>query len=122
MAFLTACLPLRGQNGMPPYVKQLNGAPAELLCSKVRQATKSPDLSSVLTEIGIDRDGNVVLFKVVTPKGLHIDKDQDLNKAFRAVRFDSMANYRSPWPPVLFVEFKFNCAVTPGTLTNSQPR
>ena len=114
-ALLFASLAI-GQTQIPPPYKQLAGKPAAVLCDKVRKSGARRGLSTTPVSLGVEPDGRVSWIKITNPKKRDLDRDPELNAAFKAVTLEGFnVGYHgnAGWPPQEYFELQFDCSVVP---------
>ena len=69
-----------------------------VICSKARQASSSSDLKAVVLQLTINDGGIVKEFHILQPSGTHLEKDEAVNAAVKAIRFSPARKDGSPVP------------------------
>ena len=93
-----------------------------VICSKARQAANSRDLKAVVLQLTINDRGIVKEFQVLQPSGAHLEKDEEMSKAVKAIHFSPARKDGSPVPTQ--IKMSIDCALagesSPNTGSTSQ--
>ncbi|HKD84503.1 MAG TPA: energy transducer TonB [Terriglobales bacterium] len=90
-----------------------------IICAKAKDVLESRHESKVVVEMVIDTGGKLDSFKILSPKGLHLEKDPDVRNAFQKMRFDPA---RKDGQAVRSIaSMTFNCSFDPSRTGATSP-
>ncbi len=93
---------------------------AEIICLKAREVLGA-NQKKVVVQMIVNADGSVNWFKVLSPKGLHLEKDPEVREGFKNSHFDPA--HKDGQPVRVLVNMGFNCSFDqPAAGVEQQPR
>ncbi len=78
---------------------------AEIVCPKARQVLEANHQKQIVVQMIVNADGSVNWFKIVSPKGLHLEKDSEVRKGFSKAYFNPARKDGKPVRALLNMEF-----------------
>jgi TonB family protein len=81
---------------------------AGIVCPKARQALEANHQKQVVVQMIVNSDGSVNSFKILSPKGLHLEKDPEVRKGFKTLHFNPAR--KDGTPVVVLINMEFNCS------------
>lgn len=94
---------------------------AAIICPKARQALEASHQKRVVVQLIVNADGSVNWFKVLSPKGLHLERDPEVREGFENSHFDPA--HKDGQPVRILINMGFNCSFDqPATGPEQQPR
>ena len=93
---------------------------AGIVCPKARQVLESTHQKQVIVQMIVNADGSVNWFKILSPMGLHLEKDPEVREGFKNSHFNPA---RKDGQPVrVLINMGFNCSFEqPASSAEQQP-
>jgi TonB family protein len=93
---------------------------AAIICPKARQALEASHQKRVVVQMIVNADGSVNWFKVLSPKGLHLERDPEVREGFENSHFDPAQ--KDGRPVRVLINMGFNCSFDQPAASSEQQR
>ncbi len=93
---------------------------AAIICPKARQSLEASHQKRVVVQMIVNADGSVNWFKVLSPKGLHLEKDPEVREGFENSHFDPA--HKDGQAVRVLINMGFNCSFDQPATSPEQQR